>query len=182
MIAGSIYGLCSEAAEVKEALRSFRPDIIAIGISDEDLEALRDKSAVDVYDSYFSQLSKFGEVSIPSPDFMECMNYADMNGVGIKAISLNDDEFSELLCSSVSSLELVARSRRRTKIRSRSAEDFSRGWDSRINRGGFERINRICEQRMVERIRALAESHERILVLLDLPRFDGVTAILSKSS
>ena len=182
MIAGSIYGLCSEAAEVKEALRSFRPDIIAIGISDEDLEVLREKSAVDVYDSYFSQLSKFGEVSIPSPDLMECIDYSDRNGVGIRAIDVSDDEFSDLLYNNVSSLELLRRSGRRIRVRSRGAEDFSREWDRKKNKGGFGEINIACERRMVERIRALAEDHERIFVLLDLPRFDVVMAILSKLS
>jgi len=182
MIAGSIYGLCSEAAEVKEALRSFKPDVIAIGISDEDLEALRDKSAVDVYDLYFSHLSRFGEVSIPSPDLMECIDYSDRNGVEIRAIDVSDDEFSTLLYTNVSSLELLRRSGRRIRVRSRSAEDFSREWDRKKNRGGFGEINGACERRMVERIRAMAESHGRIFVLLDLPRFDGVMAILSKLS
>lgn len=180
MLVGSVYGLSSEGEAVKRALSSFKPEVIALGISGEDLEALRENSAIDVYDAYFSHLSKFGEVSIPSPDLLECIRYAEAKGAELKAIDINDNEFSGLLYDNVSSLELLTRSRRRVRVRSRSAEDFSREWDKGKNRGGFERINRICEERMAEKIRELARNHRRIFVLLDLPRFDGVRAVLSK--
>jgi hypothetical protein len=178
LLVGSIYGLCSEADEIERALSSFEPEIIAIGISEEDLQALVDESATDIYDSYFSGLSRFGKVSIPSPDMVMALKYAGEKGIEVEAIDIDDNEFSEMLYNNVSSFELISRSRR-IRVRSRSAEEFSKEWDRKRNRGGFERINRMCEERMVENVIKIAKKHDRVFVLLDMPRFDGVLSKLT---
>lgn len=179
MIAGSIYGLCSEASAVREALSAFKPGAVALGISGEDLEALRSNSDSDIYDSYFSNLSRFGKVSIPSPDLLASIEYAEEKDIEVYAIDINDNDFSELLYNNVSSFELLAGSRR-TKMRAKSADLFSMKWDKKKNKGGFEKINKMCEKRMAENVMKLARDHRKIFVLLDLPRFDGVLSALSK--
>jgi hypothetical protein len=180
LLVGSVYGLDSDGESVEKELASFKPAAIALGISREDLESLLNGSALDVYDSYFEGLSRHGSVSIPSPDLLKSIDYARENRIELSAIDVGDNEFSEMLYDNVSSLRLVMHSRK-FRVRGRSADEFSRKWDRKKNRGGFERINRICEQRMVDRIADLVKTHKRVFVLLDLPRFDNVLEMVRES-
>ena len=196
VILGSVYGLVEDGEMVKGELKKEKPEVIALGISKEDLEALvndkfNEKNDYEISDEisdeinykinkepddYIKALLKLGKVSLPSPDLMNAIRYSQDFSMDLIPIDLNDEEYSEILCKNVSSLELILFSRRRVRrVKSSNANDFSREWDlKKQGEKGFKKINEISENVMAERIVELSKKHGKILAIVDLPRLNGV--------
>jgi len=183
IILGSIYGLVSDGKSVRAKLEIEKPEIVALGISREDLQALGDAECEDIYDVYFKGLERFGEVSLPSPDLLAAIDYSKKHSARLVAIDLTDDEYSEALCSNVSTLQVIAFSRRKIRgVKSTSAADFSLRWDLKKHREkGFKKINEISERIMSERIFDLNRKEGKIVAIIDLPRFESMIRMVNTS-
>jgi hypothetical protein len=188
VILGSIYGLVEDGELVKREIKKEKPEVIALGISKEDLEALvndefDEKNNYEINykinkepDDYIKALLKLGKVSLPSPDLMNAIRHSQDFSIDLVPIDLNDEEYSEILCKNVLPIELILFSRRRVRrMKSSDANDFSKEWDRKKHgEKGFKKINEISENVMAERIVELSKKHGRILAIVDLPRLNGV--------
>ena len=198
VILGSVYGLVEDGELIKKIIKKEEPDAIALGISREDLEVLvneefdkknNDMLGYDVNynintesDDYIKGLLKLGKVSLPSPDLINTIKYSQDFSIDLVPIDLDDEEYSEILCKNVSSIQLILFSRKRVlKVKSSNANDFSKEWDlKKHGKKGFKKINDMSENVMAERIIKLSEKHDRILAVVDLPRLSGVVENIEK--
>ena len=198
VILGSVYGLVEDGELIKKIIKKEEPDAIALGISREDLEVLvneefdkknNDMLGYDVNynintesDDYIEGLLKLGKVSLPSPDLINTIKYSQDFSIDLVPIDLDDEEYSEILCKNVSSIQLILFSRKRVvKVKSSNANDFSKEWDRKKHgKKGFKKINDMSENLMAKRIIKLSEKHNRILAVVDLPRLDGVVENIEK--
>lgn len=185
-----IRGLVSESERVRRAFDSFRPDKVAISISKEELDGLRNmpddfEPELSRYEEiYIKGLSEFGEVAAPPPCYVAALELCEHANVPIVPVDLDEQSFTDLYCAVVPGTTLFTHSTRTWLLKRRSysresPEKFVLQWDRTVNRAeGF----RIIEQKRAEAIaRGIAEAckdAERLLAVVELERAEGVHELL----
>ena len=185
-----IHGLVEEGEKVERAVKEVMPSCIAIGIANEDMEALKNyEEGRDIppqYEYYLAFLSNYGKVALPPPDIKTAYEISKLHDIEIHAIDVDDEEYADLLVKNVSLLSLIKHSRKIKKLRKKAfraenARDFVFEWDEYMTSvKAFRKIEKAREKRMAENIKKLAEKHEKILAIIPLERFYGVVDILER--
>jgi hypothetical protein len=118
-----IKGLVSQGERVKEFLESVNPDLLLISISPEEVkglgEFLKDPFEMSLSDYeiiYGLLLSKFGEVMTPPPIYIEAVKFAELKGIQIVGIDMDEDNFQKTYSKEISSMTLVRHSLRKKKL------------------------------------------------------------------
>lgn len=184
---GTIVGLTSEIEEVKKAFYRSSANLIAITISENELEGLKclENENIKVELSsleevYARKLAIYGEVKVPPPSWEECLNLSKENDVKLIAIDMNDVDYSNAFIENISTLSLIWHSFsvkrwRRKKFKSKTAEDFVFEWDRTITKlRGFRNLELRREEHFVKKLRELSKNYESIFAILELQRFPGV--------
>ena len=147
-----IRGLTSEVETVRKAFDEVKPDLVAISISKEQVEGLRNlpsdfEPELSRYDEiYVIGLAKYGEVAAPPPCYVAAVEIADSEKLPLVAIDLDEESYTELYCASVTGQALFRDSTRTWLLRKRSfsansAEDYVLKLDRAFNNmRGFRRI------------------------------------------
>jgi len=184
-----IHGLVEEGERVRKAIEDVMPSCIAIGISPEDIDALKnydkEMQIPPHYEYYLAYLSNYGKVSLPPPDIKVAYEFSKENNIDLKAIDIDDDEYSDLLVKNVSIISLIRHSRKIKKLRKKSfkaenAHDFVFEWDKyMLSVKAFRKIERAREKKMAENLCNLSKNYDKILAIIPLERFDGVINSLS---
>jgi len=189
-----VRGLKSEAEKVARAFAEFKPDLLAMSISKEEIAGLRDyiKEPYEVEMSryeelYAERLSKFGDVFLPPPCFLAGLEEADKAGVEIIGIDMDDDTHSAAYCSFVSGSDLFRHTTRFNILKARrfaakTPEEFVVLWDRIVNNlKGFRELERERERFMtMELIEIARRNDEKMLAIIDLERAEGVRRELSR--
>jgi len=192
-IVGVVRGLKSEAEKVSKAFAEFKPEVVAMSVSKEEIAGLRDYAKVPYevemsrYEElYAKNLARFGDVFLPPPCFLAVLEEADKAGIEIVGVDMDDDTHSAAYCALVSGGELFRHSTRFNllKIRSFKAdtpEEFAKEWDRRVNNlRGFKELEKEREVFIAKEIARLATGKgRRILSVIDSERSDGVKALLT---
>ena len=183
-----VRGLKSEAPRVKLAIQEVKPDLIAMSVSKEEIEGLRDyiKEPYEVemsrYEELYSQkLSRFGDVFLPPPCFLAGLEEAENNRLELVGVDMDDETHTVAYCALVSGSELLRHTTRFNLLklksfRARTPAEFVRVWDRKINNlRGFRELEKERERYMANRLAGLcSESIRKILAIMDLERADGV--------
>lgn len=189
-----IKGLVSESEKVRSAFESFRPDKVAISISKEELEGLRnmpddyEPELTRYEDIYAKGLSEFGEVAAPPPCYVAALELCEHEQVPIVPVDLDERSFTELYCAVVPGRTLFAHSTRTWFLRRRAfsregPEEFVRAWDRAVNRPeGFRIIERKRAEAMAEGIADSSRGARRLLAIVELERADQVAELLDARS
>lgn len=192
---GSVKGLVSDGESVKETLDNRGYDILCLSISPGELMGLDEFLAepVDVpfanpeEEIYAKVLGRFGEVEMPPPCFVKALETARSQNIKVIAIDMDDNEYTNAYCNSVSGLEWVgidrkARKLQRTVFEAASPEEFVKAWDRKVNGSkGFKKLEKKREENMAKRIlEVLNMEGGRVLVVIELERMEGVEGILNK--
>ena len=189
-----IKGLKSEAKKVQDAFDRVRPDKVAISLSAEELEGLRNlpddyEPELSRYDEMYAEgLSKFGEVAAPPPCHVAAVELADHGGVPIVPVDLDEKSFTELYCAAVSGGALFRHSTRtwllkRKHFKAETAEQFVLAWDKAVNNlEGFRTIETRRADTIADGIRTEAKSAGNLLAIVELERAADVLKRLEDGS
>jgi len=189
-----IKGLKSEAKRVQEAFDRVRPDKVAISLSKEELEGLRNipddyEPELSRYDEMYAEgLSRFGEIAAPPPCHVAAVELADHRGVPIVPIDLDEKSFTELYCAAVSGGALFRHSTRtwllkRKHFNAENAEQFVLSWDRAVNNlEGFRTIEAKRSETIANGIRNEARGARSLLAIVELERAADVLKRLEDGS
>jgi len=183
-----VRGLKSEADRVKLAIQEVKPDLIAMSVSKEEIDGLRDyiKEPYEVEMSryeelYAKNLSRFGDVFLPPPCFLAGLEEAENNRLELVGLDMDDETHTAAYCALVSGSELFRHTTRFNllKLRSFRAEtpaEFANVWDRKVNNlRGFRELEKERERFMAKELNRIAEGDGgRILAIIDLERSEGV--------
>ncbi len=195
LLLGPVRGLLSEAGEVAAELERFAPEAIGAGLPDEELQGLVtyfvDAAAEPVVPITSTELSevrgltRFGEVRVPNPSFLEALEFGRARGIPVVALDPSEEETASLFTEHIGYLELVRRTVRERRLgRSppapSSADAFALEWDRTVAGGrGSRRFAEARDVRLAEATRSLASQHRRTAVLVDRERFESVAKFLT---
>jgi len=186
-----IKGLKSEADKVERAFDTLKPDKVAVSLSKEEVDGLRNipddfEPELSRYDEIYAKgLERFGEVAAPPPCYVATVELADHLGIPLVPVDLDEDSFSELYCAAVSGSALFRHSTRtwllkRRRFESPSAEEFVLRWDRAVNNmQGMRLIEDRRAAAMAKGIAGLCGSGCNVLAIIELERSAEVADILS---
>lgn len=193
-VLGVVKGLRSEAENVRKAFEGENPDKVAISISKEELEGLRNipedfEPELSRYEEiYASGLSRFGEVAAPPPCYVAALELADHAGRPVVPIDIDEQSYTDLYCALVGGSSLFRHSTRTwiLKHRSfdiRSPEDFVLAWDRAVNNlECFRTIERRRAEAMAKGIAEACSGSRSVLAVVELERSSDVKAILQSGN
>lgn len=185
-----VKGLVSEEDAVARAVAEVRPDAVAVSISKEELAALRDRDRYgdyelsDLEDTYAAFLETFGEVKVPPPCFVRCLDVCTVNGIPLLPLDMNDEVYTEAYCEHVGAGDMIKESffssragRKRYDLS--SPQSFVLDWDRRVNRSkGFRKLEVAREKHMAAVLRTLCTKYRSVLAVIECERAEGVHASL----
>lgn len=188
-----VKGLASEAEAVSEAFSETSPDVIAVSISREELDALRKREDYDLYEPsdleiiYQAFLERWGEVRIPPPAFVRALDIAEREDRTIVPLDMNDQVYTEAYCDKVSTTDMIRESllaKRATGKRYdlSSAAAFAVSWDRRVNFSGFRELEDARERHMAAALSNMSRRYRSILAVIEVERCDGIIAQLESGS
>lgn len=186
-----IKGLKSEADKVKDAFEKVRPDKVAVSLSKEEVDGLRNipddfEPELSRYDEIYAEgLGRFGDVAAPPPCYVATVELADHLKIPLVPVDLDEDSFSELYCAAVTGPALFRHSTRtwflkHRRFESDSAEDYVLRWDHAVNNmEGMRLIERKRAETIAEGIAGLASSGCALLAVVELERAGEVQTMLA---
>ncbi len=185
-----IHGLTEEGKKVEKAINEIKPDCVAVGISEEDVEAIKEyDSQLEMppqYEYYLLYLSNYGKVSVPPADIKKAYEICNEKNIEMHPIDVNDDEYADLLIKNVSIISLIRQSRKMKKLRNKkfkakNAREFVFEWDDFMTSiKAFKKIEMARERKMAEELKKLARKYKRVLAIIPLERYEGVLNRLEK--
>ena len=194
LVFGSVKGLVSEGDKVRSSFSGFGPDVIAISISKEWLQAMiehenaeenKDAGFDNFEEEYYAKaLGRFGKVKKPPPCFVEAWKLGGESDIPVIAIDFDDEEFTDLFCRHVTGVEWLKqpskqRALARKKFNSRTPQEFAVEWDRFINATkGMRSMEDARVVRLAKEINELAKKHGRVMAVVDYERAEEVRARL----
>jgi len=188
-----IKGLVSETENVRQAFDYAKPEVVAISISKEELEGLRNlpddyEPELSRYEEiYANGLTQFGEVSAPPPCYVAALELADHRQIPLLPVDMDETSYTELYVLAVSGGTLFRHSTRtwllkRRRFSSESPEEFVRAWDRAVNGlEGFRKIENARAQAMAKGILAACDgTRKRVLAVVELERSQEVLEIIRR--
>jgi len=190
-----VRGLKSEANRVKLAIQEVKPDLIAMSVSKEEIDGLRDyiKEPYEVEMSryeelYAKNLSRFGDVFLPPPCFLAGLEEAENRRLELVGVDMDDETHTAAYCALVSGSELFRHTTRFNlfKLKSFRADtpaEFVKVWDRKVNNlRGFRELEKERERFMAkELIRLATHPGGMMLAIVDAERAEGLREKLRKS-
>jgi pheromone shutdown protein TraB len=187
-----IKGLVSEIDQVKEAFSKTKPDAVAISLSKEEVEGIRNlpedyEPELSRYDEiYIIGLSRFGEVAAPPPCYVAAIEIADSEGIPVNPIDIDEASYTELYCASVSGTALFRNSTRTWYLRRRQfAADTAEEYVLRVDRAfnnmrGFRRIEDERAAWMTRQLLRASEGSGELLAVVEYERAIDILDRLEK--
>lgn len=189
-----VRGLKQEADRVLRAVDEVKPDILALSISQAEIEAMRDyiTSPYEVemsrYEKLYAELlSKFGDVYLPPPCYLAGLEVAEKNSIKLLGIDMDDETHTAAYCALIKGYELLVHSMRLKFLRMKSFRadnpwDFAIQWDKKVNNlRGFRLLEREREKHMAQELRKLLLTGERIMAILDVERAEGIRELIQNN-
>lgn len=194
LLLAPVRGLTAEAARVVQALETFAPTTVGLGVSPDELSGL---------DTYFVSSSaeplvplspnetsevrglvRFGEVRVPNPSFVSALAWARARDLPVEPLDPTDERSASLFAEHIGYLELVRRTVRERGVARRpptpsTPDEFALAWDREVSGGrGSREFGRSRDRHLAARAAALSVEGARVAVVVDRERFDGVRALL----
>src|SRR5713226_2823697 len=183
-----VRGLPSETSTVDDAIRTTNPDVVALSIGPEELQALRVYRGGPLEPENFEEeiyvagLSAWEPPLKPPPCFTEAIRIAETRGTRLEAIDMDEVTYTENYVDCVSGLEVVFQGRLERRLKKKqfyatTPRDFVIEWDSEVNGPpGFAQLQARREAHMAARLREIAVSGGSVLAVIEVERVKGVLA------
>jgi hypothetical protein len=190
----TIKGLISEKDKVTKEFEAFKPDLVAMPISPEEMKGLRacvngkvkTVALSNIEDAFAKRIGAWGKVTVPSPFLAQAWILAKKNKVPLKAVDLGEDEFTDFYLKAVSTPDLLIHSMKcrnleKRRFNAQNPKDFCIEWDKVVSStGGLRDVERLREETMARNILAIPEKHRRILAFIEVERYEGVKACIER--
>ena len=185
-----IRGLTSEISTVREAFASVNPEAVAVSLSKEEVDGLRNLPAdfepeLSRYDEIYIQgLARFGEVAAPPPCYVAAIEIADSEGVPVLPIDIDEASYTELYCASVSGTTLFRNSTRTWHLRRRAfSADTPEQYVMKIDRAfnnmrGFRNVENQRAEWMARETLKAAKNFGRLLTVIEFERAGDVAGLI----
>ena len=189
-VLGVIKGLKAEVGRVQSAFDLTRPDVVAVSLSKEELEGLKNLPndyipELSRYEQIYAEgLSRFGEVAAPPPCYIATLELADHRGIRLVPVDLDEQSYSELYCAAVPGTTLFRHSTRtwilkRRRFSDEGPEEFVLRWDKAVNNlEGFRTIEKKRALAMAKGVLALCGDSKKILAIIELERAKEVVELI----
>jgi hypothetical protein len=194
LLLAPVRGLTSEVTVLLAALEEHDPEAVGLGLSGEEMQGLLDyfvladaEPIVPLSSMEMSEvrgLSRFGEVRVPNPAFVEVLRWGRARSLPIEALDPDDERSASLFAEHIGYVELVRRTVREHRI-SRSpptpssADEFAIQWDREVAAGrGSREFARARDRHLVRAVQRLGHGRSRTAVVVDRERFEAVRDIL----
>ncbi len=186
---GTIKGLVSEREKLRNLFTEFKPEVMFLGISPEEMKGLErylkepfDIEPEDYEVIYGLKLERYGEVGLPVPTYLEAFALSRKDGVDMIPIDMTDEEFSDLYVNTIDIFHLMHFNFRKRKIwrkkfEAETPEEFVLMWDKEVNKiPQYRKIENEREKYMSRRIKELLKerSEKKIMIIIELERLHGV--------
>jgi len=197
LLLAPVRGLTAEIAPLTRALDEFGPTAVGLGLSVEEMQGLIDyfvvpdgEPVVPLTTNELNEvrgLSRFGEVRVPNPSFIEVLRWGVHRNVAVEPLDPSEEGSAELFAEHIGYVELVRRTVRerragRAPPTPATPDDFAVEWERRIASGrGSRSLAHARDGHLAERARVLAADHGRVAVVVDRERFAGVRGLLDGS-
>lgn len=195
LLLAPVRGLVSEVGPLLSAIADYAPDAVGVGLSADELAGLVEyfvrsdgDPVVPLTSTETSEvrgLSRFGEVRVPNPAYVELLRWADGRGLPVAPLDPSDDRTARLFTEHIGYVELVRRTVRERAVSRKpptpsTADEFALAWDREVAGGrGSRDFARARDRHLVRTARQLAEVRGRIAVVVDRERFDLVRALFA---
>ena len=190
IVLGTVQGLVKERLKVRTAFEDIKPDVVALPISDEMLEGLeavvngevREVATNSIDDLFAEHLKRFGEVQLPPPSLVEAYRLAKESGAEIVTLDMSEEDYAEAYVKNVSGYHFWKRIWNLSKLSKKTfaadtPEEFVVAWDAYVSRlKGYKNLEQHREGYMARRALRLLRKNERVLVLVEYERMEGVAA------
>lgn len=194
IVLGTVQGLVKEKLKVKTTFDDLQPDIVALPISVEMLDGLRavvegevlETATNSIDDLFADHLRRFGEVQLPPPSLVEAYRLAHENGIEVTTLDMNEEDYGEAYTDHVSGYHFWRRIWNMSRLEKRTfvadtPEEFVVSWDAYVTKlKGYADLERHREEYMAKKAVRLLRKHERVLILVEYERMEGVTAEIQK--
>jgi len=189
-VLGVIKGLKAEVGRVQSAFDLTRPDVVAVSLSKEELEGLRNLPddyipELSRYEQIYAEgLSRFGEVAAPPPCYIATLELADHRGIRLVPVDLDEQSYSELYCAAVPGTTLFRHSTRtwilkRRRFSDEGPEEFVLKWDKAVNNlEGFRTIEKKRALAMAKGVLGLCGDSKNVLAIIELERAKEVVELI----
>jgi len=196
LIVGTVQGLVKEKKKVKDAFMKIDPDVVALPISDEMLDGLKavvngevkEIATNSIDDTFADHLKRFGEVQLPPPSLVEAYRLAQEKDVEIVTVDMNEEDYAEAYTKHVSAFHFwrriwsLSRLTKKTFVAD-TPEEFVVAWDIYTTRlRGYANLEKAREKYMAEKAVGLLKDHEKVLVLVEYERMEGVVKEIRKGT
>ena len=188
-----VKGLESNIGAVGTCIREERPDIIALPIADEAIEALTewDGNKKDIPLStedilYLQGLRRFGEANLPPPEYVSAIADGKKEKMGMIGLDMDEDTFSKLFCDKVSVFELwrrggIAKKLMKKEIIASSPEEYAKAWEALLSKNkGVLFVEKAREEHIASSLVALSPKHSKVLAIIEYERREGILSQLQK--
>jgi hypothetical protein len=192
LVLGAVRGLASEATAAVAQLDRFRPTVVGVGLSSDELAGLSDyfvgtesEPLVPLTSTETAEirgLARYGEVRVPHPTFVATIEWARRANVAVEPLDPSDETLAAQFAENVGYVELVRRTvRERGMVRhppeAKTADEYALAWDRRLTPGaGSARLAAARERGIAESLRRLSENGRRAVGIVDRERLDGIVA------
>jgi hypothetical protein len=187
-----IKGLKSETEKVRKAFEETKPDVVAISLSREEVEGLKNipddyEPELSRYEEIYAEgLGRFGEVAAPPPCYVATLELAQHKGIPLIPVDMDEQSYTDLYCAVVPGTALFRHSTRTWLLKRRSfsddsAEEFVLAWDKAVNNmEGFRLIEHKRALAMAKGIKEACQRSQNVLAVIELERASDVLGILRK--
>ncbi len=191
-VLGVIKGLKSETEKVRKAFEESKPDRVAISLSKEEVEGLKNipddyEPELSRYEQIYAEgLGRFGEVAAPPPCYVATLEIAEHEGIPLIPVDLDEQAYTDLYCAVVPGTSLFRHSTRTWLLKRRAFSDdgpeqFVIAWDKAVNNiEGFKLIEIKRAEAMAKGIKKACQESRSVLAVIELERASDVLGILRK--
>jgi hypothetical protein len=191
-VLGVVKGLKSETEKVRRAFEESKPDKVAISLSKEEVEGLKNipddyEPELSRYEQIYAEgLGRFGEVAAPPPCYVATLEIAEHEGIPLIPVDLDEQAYTDLYCAVVPGTSLFRHSTRTWLLKRRAFSDdgpeqFVIAWDKAVNNmEGFKLIESKRAEAMAKGIRKACQRSQSVLAVIELERASDVLGILRK--
>ena len=190
LLLAPVRGLAAEVPPLLAALEAYGPEAVGAGLSSDEMRGLNEYFVVaeaepivpltSTETSEVRGLSRFGEVRVPNPTFVELLRWAEPRGIPVEALDPSDDHTASLFTAHIGYVELVRRTVRERAVSRRpptasTPDEFALEWDRTVAGGrGSRDFARARDRQLVRGAQRIGQGRSRIAVVVDRERFDLV--------
>jgi hypothetical protein len=195
LLIAPVRGLAAEVAPLLTELESYSPEAVGLGLSAAEMRGLNDYFVVSEAEpvvplttteaSEVRGLSRFGEVRVPNPAFVELLGWAQAREIPVEPLDPSDDRTANLFTEHIGYVELVRRTVKERAVSRNpptpsTADEFALAWDRQVAGGrGSRNFARARDIHLVRGAQRLGAGRSRVAVVVDRERFELVRALLA---